>query len=766
MKTKFAFMLLGLFLLLNISTFCGDLKWIGSAGLVYYGDGFKLSNDRNYCLLADKEDVRVYNSKKDSLISVIQTSFYPLKDKGNYVQYDFSSNNDFIFIILEKQVQIWDFKRAELVKEYDLTENETEYFFLGVVKPKNQDYFVGLASSKNEPNSYKIITWDVDSFKIKNSFVIDIENLMLHSLEISPDGSFLSVRLKDSVSWNLKYSTTNKIYNLNNNTVIKEINQNIYTAMFTNDYFAYFNESGYQGNENKIVICDLNEFNVAQEISCSKSEYKYSNQFDISDDGKYLLFIDSIFYHNALIIYNLESKKTEYSINPKNTKLDNFRFINKDTILIAILAGFSYTNPIAEIIDCKTNSFITQIFNGITYNLKDICFTNDNKYVCAINGYITMYEVETGKMVLSKENDFLITSGPVSIEMNKNNTKVVWAGTTGSVAIIDILQPDSTLYCTKVDASFISASLSADDKTLLSASYVEGLIILWDLENRTVKDTLKIDERILLTFFSEDEDFVYAVAIKEGWDNAILYKWNQVTDELTSKTLYGFNPYFLSPCKVSSDKRYLSCPNAVYDIENDVVHSISIDAPLSANSVASNSHFIAVSAGIGIELDDGVLFRVIDWTDNEVINEYKLLDYISCSDRIKNFFQFSYAVRFSPNNQYIAASTEYGDIALFKFDTTSSAVEEYKETNTYEAKVFPNPASNLVNLDLSLPVSGVVNVTIRDVQGVAVIENYSEFFASGKANVPFNLPKLASGMYYLTVSFNTETTTIPLIIIN
>ncbi|HPI21359.1 MAG TPA: hypothetical protein PKY56_13415, partial [Candidatus Kapabacteria bacterium] len=615
-----------------------------------------------------------------------------------------ATDNSQLYYIIKSGMQTWDIKKAELIKEYEFKENETQYSFLGVVKPKNQDYFVGLASSKNEPNIYKIITWDVDSFKIKNSFNIDIENLMLHSLEISPDGSYLIVRLKDSIVWDSKYSTRNKIYNLNNNSLIKELNQNIYTAVFTDDYFAYF-------NTNKVVICSIGDFNVVQEVSCSKSKHDYSNQFDMLNDGKYLLYINKENLEQ-LDIYNIEKKEVEYSINPKTSKNSFYNFVNKDTVLIAIIQDYYNNDPIAEIIDCKTNSFITQIFNA-NVMVDDFYFSNDNKYLYSISagGYFSIYEVETGKLISStlEFTNLLIPYNYTRLEINKQNSMLAWAGGVDCIYIIDLINQNKLLYSiSKSNAKLISPSFSSDSKSMLCADAYYHLVMLWDLENKVLKDTLKTNGPTLLTFFSEDDNYVYVLSKPEITMNTILYKWNQLTGEVTSKTI-AFYPYENDNCYVSKDKKFISCDNAVYDIENEITHSISVDMRIKANSLANNSHYIAVSRTDGFSANDDAMFKVIDWTNNKVIKEYKILDYISCSESIKLFFRYSRAVKFSPNNQYIAASTEYGDIALFKFDTTSSAVEAYPETNTYEAKVFPNPASNIVNLDLSLPVSGVVN---------------------------------------------------------
>ena len=301
---------------------------------------------------------------------------------------------------------------------------------------------------------------------------------------------------------------------------------------------------------------------------------------------------------------------------------------------------------------------------------------------------------------------------------------------------------------------------------MLSASSGTNSVILWDVINQTKLKSIDVENDVCYTFFSNDEKYVYIVA-KNGEYSSILYKWNLSTNELTSTVIDGFksNDEYMS---VSKDKRYISSQNAVYDIiENEIYGISSSNYTVIGNAVSNTNCYAAITFGNYYYFQDNNNVVVFDLLNHSTYKKYNFLNEIpTWIENGVDIYKITYNVKFSLDDKYIAFGLASSGFALFKFDTTSSAVEEYLETNTYEAKVFPNPASNFVNLDLSLPTSGVVNVTIRDVQGVAVIENYSEYFANGKANIPFNLPKLASGMYYVTVSFNTETTTIPLIIIN
>ncbi len=507
-------------------------------------------------------------------------------------------------------------------------------------------------------------------------------------------------------------------------------------------------------------MLNSSDFSIKKEIYCFDSRYISSNQFDISRDSKFLLYINQD-NSNQLDVFNLESNEIEYSMNPYLAGLDKFYFFNEDTVVIESVDD--YAAPLMELVKGKTNSYIKQIANG-RGKATNFCFTKDNKYLWVFFDYGSLgkYEIETGKLVFCFAHNWECYNP--SMAVSDDNIFLAYSDKGGIIGILNF--SDSTYYSIYDESSkFISLSFSSDNK-LLSASSGTNSVILWDVINQTKLKSIDVENDVCYTFFSNDEKFVYIVA-KNGEYSSILYKWNLSTNELTSKELNGFksNDEYMS---VSKDKRYISSQNAVYDIIEDKGYGISSsNYTVIGNAVSNTNCYAAITFGDYYYFQDNNNVVVFDLLNHSTYKEYNFLKEIpTWIENDVDIYKTAYNVKFSLDDKYIAFGLAFSGFGLFKFDTTSSAVEEYQETNTYEAKVFPNPASNIVNLDLSLPSSGVVNVTIRDVQGVAVIENYSEYFVSGKANIPFNLPKLASGMYYLTVSFNTETTTIPLIIIN
>lgn len=751
MKTKFAFMLLGLYMISFHFVLSNDVKWISTS--FYADDITKISNSGDYYLDFDgyNDNIKVLNSRNGNLISSIKSIY----DKGNgiFINFELSADEKQVYEFKEKQVKFWDIKTAKLVKSYKLVENGNEYEFVDIVKPQNKDFFAGIGYNINEPNQYKVITWSIDSFMIQNAFDVNTGDYKIESLDISPNGMFICI----NSYYDSDYSS--RIYNLNEGQLVKEFNGYIYSTKLTDNDFVFFSKPS--DFISKISLYNLNDFSSFSEIHCSKSEYRFSNQFDISRDNKYLLFINPNI-DNQLDVYNIENHNVEYSFNAHFCELYCFRFLNEDTVIIENREN-NYL-PIVELIKGKSNSYIRQLFNGFG-RIYDFCFSDDNKYLWVLyeQGIISKYEIETG--ILEKNIFFYYdnSGGELMMDLDKKNELIACTLNDDEIFIINT-EDNSTAILYNKNSRFSSIEFSSDSKTLISTSHTDSLLIIWDLENNSIKKSIKIDNNICYSFYSSDENFVYVIAKEDDYYNADLYMINLSNYEITTKSLFGFIPYKFY-WSISDNKQYISTVNSVYDLFNDEIYPFTINRFIIENSISSSGNFIGLVDN-GAEKDD-IMFTVLNWQTDKVFKNYNIFDEVAISEEIKKYDQLAERLKFSPDNKYIASSIDYyGSFALFKFDTTSSAVEEYPDTNTFEAKVFPNPASNIVNLDLSLPVSGVVNVTIRDVQGIPVIENYSKYFTNGKAAIPFNLPKLASGMYYLTVSFNTETTTIPLIIIN
>ena len=85
----------------------------------------------------------------------------------------------------------------------------------------------------------------------------------------------------------------------------------------------------------------------------------------------------------------------------------------------------------------------------------------------------------------------------------------------------------------------------------------------------------------------------------------------------------------------------------------------------------------------------------------------------------------------------------------------STSITEYINN---ELVVFPNPVSSRANIQFNLTESATVNVTLVNVLGETVKANAYQFGA-GAQNVTFNVTDVTSGVYFIQLDINGQTTT-------
>lgn len=83
----------------------------------------------------------------------------------------------------------------------------------------------------------------------------------------------------------------------------------------------------------------------------------------------------------------------------------------------------------------------------------------------------------------------------------------------------------------------------------------------------------------------------------------------------------------------------------------------------------------------------------------------------------------------------------------------SSSINDLNEFTSFN--VFPNPASNLINVEISLEKPEAVNVEVIDILGQRVKFEQFNNVGTGVTTMPLNVSNLASGIYTIRVSSNT-----------
>jgi hypothetical protein len=84
-------------------------------------------------------------------------------------------------------------------------------------------------------------------------------------------------------------------------------------------------------------------------------------------------------------------------------------------------------------------------------------------------------------------------------------------------------------------------------------------------------------------------------------------------------------------------------------------------------------------------------------------------------------------------------------------------------TNKLLVNVYPNPVKQKATIDISVPVSGNVQIELINQQGQKLVNVFSGFLAKGDHQLDFEQSLLPAGIYILNVSSKTSTAAIKIV---
>ena len=101
-------------------------------------------------------------------------------------------------------------------------------------------------------------------------------------------------------------------------------------------------------------------------------------------------------------------------------------------------------------------------------------------------------------------------------------------------------------------------------------------------------------------------------------------------------------------------------------------------------------------------------------------------------------------------------NVEFGGNTASLFENgTANSINKF---SSYEFKVFPNPVSSRVYVQFDLTESTTVNATLVNLLGETVKSNAYQLGA-GAQNINFNMADVSSGIYFIELDINGQTTT-------
>lgn len=157
----------------------------------------------------------------------------------------------------------------------------------------------------------------------------------------------------------------------------------------------------------------------------------------------------------------------------------------------------------------------------------------------------------------------------------------------------------------------------------------------------------------------------------------------------------------------------------------------------------TNSHFHLGAAGVAGPVAQGIDFKA---TDNTLSGSWKL-----STTALDNVRGERYYV-----NVHTAANPS-GEIRAQVRPPSFTTTVGVRQLNTLTAtrlnmSITPNPATEMVTMNVALPQAGNVSMRVYDALGRAVSEAIEGTWTSGTATARFNVSSYTTGMYYCRIS--------------
>ena len=189
-----------------------------------------------------------------------------------------------------------------------------------------------------------------------------------------------------------------------------------------------------------------------------------------------------------------------------------------------------------------------------------------------------------------------------------------------------------------------------------------------------------------------------------------------------------------------------------YTNKIDAIAPVSAVNPLSINQTDTvfNVSWAGTDQGCGI-----MNFNVFVSTNDSAYLIWKSNTNLTSSQfKGKNNFKYKFfclatdSIGLAEPQKFIAEATT--TVKLSSSDVTEETII------TPSFKIYPNPTSNLLHLEINLQTSELVNIFITDIAGRSVELTKNMNVSSGKNAIEFNMSEFKNGLYFITVQTSKE----------
>jgi len=103
-------------------------------------------------------------------------------------------------------------------------------------------------------------------------------------------------------------------------------------------------------------------------------------------------------------------------------------------------------------------------------------------------------------------------------------------------------------------------------------------------------------------------------------------------------------------------------------------------------------------------------------------------------------------------------SWNVSSIGHYQYDENTIGIDEFlNSANSWQVSVFPNPATNLLNVRYNLPTEDNILISVFDLQGKLLLEIIAGNRAKGEHEETLDLSTLPAGHYVCRISGQTNT---------
>jgi WD40 repeat protein len=784
----------------TIQAFGADLKWSNTGFYAEHSlENFSLTPEKQLVFpdIVDGVDHSfiIYDS---SLSQIIFSKTFD----DRIIAYTFSDDMKYLTIGLNLQwnvipgkpnIYIFDINTNELVQTI-LDSSDGHYNLSYYLKFSPKMTFLLNASSSSD----KSTIWDLKNnvkFMTLDSISIPYQRKYIDELKFSADEKyFLYINNRTSVLIDLiNKQKINKFgkgiyldFSVEKNLLFRQFDDNLDILDFKNgnvlktikfDYQTPFDynhdyQVKYLPGKNLLILYyepDLSFY----DLNLDSIVYSYQTfLFDMffSENEKYLVTIgDSVKFidiNNKEIISSFSYDKINFNLEPyeqhnlKDISPDEIIFLNDNEALA--FYRMSWMGVCAhglddwdyfwdEIWNFKTGKFIRKVPQAHNSDIVNIEFSPDGRILASsgLDSAIMLWDVNSGKFISKFEAlAFSMSFSPDLLHFaayGNDHIPRIYNLTSGD--IYRALPKQSSGIC------FISYTPSGKELVVADSN---GKIIVYNTKSFSIdnefqlpgkfacKIAFKNDTTWLAAYQSNKEIFVLDL-IK----NEIVFKTPSIEYFLLSKNGKILFDYFRDSNYDDANYR------RIWDIENDQ------EIPVNGFEKLSILNLINTND------ENKILINAVNKTSLPYTPEIYQLDLLTGNTTLiynsitQCFFE---NMVLSPDNKYLAISSENAALNIISYPYYTNITEPIL-INKSTSAIFPNPASDFINLRFNLAKSTNVSIKIYDILGNPVAEFANEWCGEGWQNKQIDISKLQCGTYYCRLGLGEQVQNLRLIIL-